>query len=142
MGLVKSIISKGFLGKALSLISKGWLSKDTSQILDPICDYPHAVKMATMGRLGATVGTASRGSILRVCIVQQDDVRRTTGPGNRGFREEKKKQKKIIVTVYCGEREYTETKYVPEFTRVTIDNIDVVEKDGDVVSVKLIDLKN
>ena len=129
MAFGKKLTSKGFLGSALSLISKGWLhlrGADGEVLYPPrdFCDYPHATKMATKGRVGGAVGIATRGASLRICI--EETLVRTTGPGRRGFREEEIK-KKIVVTVTAYGKKFRAEKIVEMDQKVKVSDLEIID---------------
>ena len=141
--MARSLSTKGWISKAISLATKGWISIRGGEA-PPVwpeptyCDYPHAVKMATAGRLGAVVGTASRGVVLRICIEEFPiEEPRTTGPGRRGFREEEKKKKCVKITVFAYGKKYVSEHCVDENVKVSVNDIEVVDNGQNIIGVKI-----
>ena len=67
MSFASKLVSKGWLGSVVSKITKGWIRPGTESGPTSICDFPHAVKLATKGHLGSAIGTATSGVALRIC---------------------------------------------------------------------------
>ena len=103
---------------------------------------PHGVQLATKGFLGVTIGTTSKGYLIRVEEVTPTPTERTTGPGGRGFREDKKKEDRLIkVTVYAYGKKWETEHAVAENVKVGIEDIEVVEKGEGIIEVAIKNLK-
>ena len=149
MAYGKKLTTKGLLGGAVSLITKGWLQIARRIGVAPypprdFCDYPHAVKIATIGRIASGLGVATQGIYYKICIEEFPIETRTTGPGRRGFREEQKKRKdKLIkITVWAYDKKWETEHVVSEDVRVSVSDIEVVEKGEGIIEVKLRNIKN
>jgi len=148
MSFGKKLASKGFLKSAISLITKGWLHQqeidgEVPPFPPPVwCDYPHAVKMATAGRLGAVVGMPTRGVVLRICIEELPVGGRTTGPGMRGFREEEKRKFKVIkISVLAYGKKYVTEHVVDKDINIGISDIEVFDNGKKITGIKVKNFK-
>lgn len=147
----KKLTSKGFLGGAISLVTKGWLAIARKLGREPypprdFCDYPHATKIATRGRIASGLGIATQGIYYKICIEEIPFEERTTGPGRRGFREEeqkkKDKQKLIKITVWAYDKKWETEHVVSDDVRVSATDVEVVDKGPGMIEVNIRNLKN
>lgn len=147
MRISRTLASKGFLDSVRSLVTKGWIGKIRSTA-SPVwpeptyCDYPHAVKIATMGRLGAVVGTATRGHILRICI-QEIPITITNPFGGSSWRRSRRDiyKKKIRVSIYAYGRTFVQEKIVDSDVNVKVEDIHVKELGNKKISIEIKDIK-
>lgn len=96
---------------------------------------PHGTQIATKGFLGVTIGTASKGYLIRIVEVVSP-VKRTTGPGRHGFREEVKKEEKVVkVTVYAYGKKWETTHTVSTDIKIGIEDVEIVEMGDNVLSI-------
>jgi hypothetical protein len=97
-------------------------------------NVPHGIQMATKGFLGVTIGTVSKGYLIRIVEVTP----RTTGPGRHGFREDENKEQKVVkITVYAYGKKWETTHTVSTGIKIGIEDVEVSELDGDTIQITL-----
>ena len=130
MNFANKLVTKGWLGSVISKITSGWISSDDDIVveLNPPCDFPHAVNLATRGRLGAQVGTATRGAILRVCPDVIEIIPPTFGgPAKRGFRDEEEKKKVIYICVEAYGKKFVHEEVASVDCTIEAKDINILE---------------
>ena len=146
MSFGNKLTTKGFVAQALTLATKGWLYVRSAFGPEPYppptyCDYPHAVKMATSGRLGAVVGTISRGVVLRVCIEEFPiPTERRTGPALRGFRK-REDQKLVKVTVWAYGKKFVHEKVIAKDKTVKMRNLEITDLGNKEIKIEIKGIK-
>ena len=104
---------------------------------------PHALGLVSHGILaGSTIGLVSKGYLVKIFetiyIPPDDDKKRTTGPGMRGFRdEEDKKLKEVTITVYAYGEKFVSTHIVDMNTKISIEDVEVIESGEGIVEVSI-----
>ncbi len=136
MAFGTKLTSKGFLGSVISLATKGWLQLSRRGAGGPrdFCDYPHAVKLATKGRIGSGLGVATLGTYFKICI---DDSFQTTGPAMRGFRKEEIKKRKINVCVEVYGKKFCHEEIVSLDHKITVKDLEITELGNQEISIKV-----
>jgi len=87
---------------------------------------------------GIPYGATPISTVGFIYYVTIEEEKRTTGPGGRGFREEKKKDHKVIVvTVYAYGKEWKTEHVVNKSINVKAEDIDIVEKDGEIIEISI-----
>lgn len=98
---------------------------------------PHATQIATKGFLGVTIGTVSKGFLIRIVEVAVPP-KRTTGPARRGFREEEKEpQKEIKVTVFAYGKKWETTQVVSSNVKIGIEDVEVIDRGEGTIEVSI-----
>ncbi len=110
---------------------------------------PHAIGLVTKGV--ATVGTSilgltTSGYLIRIgefVYVPQEDTRRTTGPGRRGFREEEPEKHKLVkITIYAYGTKWETEHVVSKDLKLSVSDIEVVDNGEEIVEIKIRNLSN
>lgn len=102
---------------------------------------PHAVQIATKGILGVTIGTVSKGFLIRIeeyvpPIVEDREIPGSSGSWRR--KDDAKKDKKcILVTVIAYGKTYKSEHCVNKNARIRIEDVHIVDDGEKIVSVEI-----
>ena len=102
----------------------------------------HALGLATNGIISpSTIGVSSKGYLVKIgeaVYIPSILPVRTTGPGMRGFREEeKKKRKKITVTIYAYGKKHVTEHIIEQDVKVSIEDIEVIDTGECIMDVRI-----
>lgn len=114
----------------------------------------HALGLASKGVMaGHQIGLASKGWLVRIGEsiyippkIPDEEEKRTTGPGRRGFREEeekKRKQQKLVkITVWAYDKKWETEHIVNRDVNISVGDVEVIEKGDGIIEIRLRNLKN
>jgi len=131
------VATKGRLGQPVQLASLG-LVPDIDQNL-PIpnwCDYPIAVNLATMGRLGSAMAQATRGKAFRICITEVP-VKPRGGSSFPKFKQADLPYKIIKIEVMAYGEVHSETFIVEKEADIKVKDVEVVDKGPKNIEIRL-----
>lgn len=131
------IASKGRLGKPVQLASLGLVPDiDQTQPVPNWCDFPVAVNLATMGRLGSAMAQATRGKVFRICITEVP-VKPKGGSSFPKFKQADLPYKIIKIEVMAYGEVHSETFIVDKDAEIKVKDVEVVEKGPKKIEIRL-----
>lgn len=102
---------------------------------------PHATQIATKGILGTTLGTSSKGFLIR--IEEITTTTRTTGPAQRrDYEEKKKKDRTIQITIHAFGKKSVTTHVVSKGVKIGIEDVEIVDNGENIIGVTIRNLKS